>query len=228
MRLMRRSRSGGTCTAIGGDAPTRNLTSGRASLCVGLPLLLVMLALTSSALGSGPPVTSSSAVVGTFGKTSVGGSSDSFAPNRKRVSAYALSVAGSVTKLSIYLAPGGASGKQVLEGVLYADSSGKPGALLGVSSPLTFMSTNAAGWYDLTFAAALNLPAGTYWMGVITGAGAEYAACFRYDSVSGSRQYNSNTYTSGPTNPFGATTTDSGAGLRCTPPIRGARCHRHL
>ncbi len=208
MRLMRRSRSGGTCTAIGGDAPTRNLTSGRASLCVGLPLLLVMLALTSSALGSGPPVTSSSAVVGTFGKTSVGGSSDSFAPNRKRVSAYALPVAGSVTKLSIYLAPGGASGKQVLEGVLYADSSGKPGALLGVSSPLTFMSTNAAGWYDLTFAAALNLPAGTYWMGVITGAGANVAG-FRYDSVSGSRQYNSNTYTSGPTNPFGATTTDS-------------------
>ena len=56
-------------------------------------------------------------MVGTFGKTSVGGSSDSFAPNRKRVSAYALPVAGSVTKLSIYLAPGGASGKQVLEGV---------------------------------------------------------------------------------------------------------------
>ena len=61
----------------------------------------------------------------TFGKTSVGASSDVFAANRKRVSEYLLPVAGSVSKLSVYLAPGAASGQQVLEGVLYANEIGR-------------------------------------------------------------------------------------------------------
>jgi len=34
-------------------------------------------------------------------------------------------------------------------------------------------------------------------------------AGYRYDSVSGSRDYNTNTYTSGPTSTFGTVTTDS-------------------
>ena len=143
-----------------------------------------------------------------FGKTSVGASSDRFATERKRVSRYALSSAGSITKLSIYLAPTGTAGQQLLKGLIYADSAGAPGALLGVSEQLSFASTGSAGWYDLTFSSPLKLAAGNYWIGAITGAGANVAG-FRYDSVAGSRDYNANTYTSGPTNPFGSVSSDS-------------------
>jgi hypothetical protein len=147
-------------------------------------------------------------VPATFGKTSVGASSDVFAANRKRVNEYSLPVAGSVSKLSVYLAPTTNQGQQVLEGILYTNAAGKPGNLLGTTAPLAFSSSNAAGWYDLSFATPLNLAAGSYWIGVITGETGKVAG-FRYDSVGGSRDWNANTYTSGPSNPFGAVTTDS-------------------
>jgi iron transport multicopper oxidase len=144
----------------------------------------------------------------TFGKTTVGASSDHFVAERKRVNRYALPAAGSVSKLSIYLAPGGTSGQQVLKGLIYADSSGSPGALLAVSEQLTYASTNATGWYDLKFSSPVKLGVGSYWIGVMTGSTAGVTG-FRFDSVSGSRDYNTNTYASGPTNPFGSVTTDA-------------------
>jgi hypothetical protein len=144
----------------------------------------------------------------TFGKTSVGASSDTFVADRKRVNRYAIATAGSVSKLSVYLAPTETSGQELIKGLVYADASGAPGALLGVSEQLTFKSANYAGWYQLVFPSSLKLAAGNYWIGVITGATSSVAG-FRYDSVSNSRDYNTNTYTSGPTNPFGSVTTDS-------------------
>ena len=115
-----------------------------------------------------------------------------------------------MSKLSIYLQPSGVSGQQVLEGIVYANSAGTPAALLGTSSPLTFHSTNTApDGMPSTFGTPLRLAAGSYWIGVITGATSDVAG-FRYDSVSKSRVYNTNTYTSGPSNPFGGSlTTDS-------------------
>jgi hypothetical protein len=153
-------------------------------------------------------VTFSGMGTGTFGKTSAGASSDSFRMDRKRVSRYALSSASSVSKLSIYLAPAGPAGQQVLKGVIYGDSGNAPGALLGASEQLTFTSTNSAGWYDLSFSSPPKLAAGNYWIGVITGATSNVAG-FRYDSVASSRDYNANTYTSAPSEPFGAVTTDA-------------------
>jgi thermitase len=144
----------------------------------------------------------------TFGKTSVGASSDTFASERKRVNRYALPTAGSVTKLSVYLTPTATSGQEVLKGIVYADNAGAPGALLGVTEQLAFKSTNTAGWYSLVFSSAVKLTASNYWIGVMTGPTASVAG-FRFDSVSGSRAYNANPFTSGPTNPFGAVTTDS-------------------
>jgi iron transport multicopper oxidase len=146
--------------------------------------------------------------LGTFGKTSVGASSDTFLADRKRASRYALASAGSVSKLSIYLAPTGTAGQQLLKGLIYADSSNAPGALLGTSEQLVFKNTNSAGWYDLVFSSPVKLAAGNYWIGAISGATSSVAG-WRYDSVAGSRDYNSNTYTSGPTNPFGSVTTDA-------------------
>jgi hypothetical protein len=59
----------------------------------------------------------------------------------------------------------------------------------------------------LAFSSPLKLAAGNYWIGLLTGAGAGVAG-FRYDTVAGSRDYNANTYTSGPTNPFGSASVD--------------------
>ena len=165
--------------------------------------------------GPGTPASSGATAVvqpqassATFGKTTVGASSDSFLADRKRVSRYALPSAGAREQAEHLPRPTGTSGQQLLKGVVYADAAGAPGALLGVSEPLTFKSTNAAGWYDLVFSSALKLAAGNYWIGAITGASSNVAG-FRYTSVSGARDYNANSYTSGPTNPFGAVTTDA-------------------
>src|SRR5581483_11873973 len=79
----------------------------------------------------------------TFGKTSVGASSDAFGADRKRVNEYALGTSGTVSKLSVYLQPSSTSGQQVIRGVIYADSGGSPSSLLAVSNELTFHSTDA-------------------------------------------------------------------------------------
>jgi thermitase len=200
--------SGASCAAIS-SAAGQSYTLTAAD--VGSTVRVAVTA--SNSAGSSAPATSAQTAVvqpgsATFGVTSVGGSSDSYAANRKRVSRYTLGTSGSVTKLSIYLAPTATSGQQVLKGVLYADASGSAGGLLGVTEQLTFVSTNAAGWYQLKFPSAVHLTAGKYWIGVITGAGSGVAG-FRYTSVSGSREYNNNTYTSGPSNPFGTGSFDS-------------------
>jgi hypothetical protein len=167
----------------------------------------------SNAGGASSPSTSATTAVvtaappSTFGKTAVGGASDYFVAERKRVNRYALASAGSVSKLSIYLSPTGTAGQQVLKGVIYSDSSGVPGSLLATSQQMTFASTSATGWYDLSLSPPVKLAAGSYWIGVITGATAGIAG-FRYDNVTGARDYNSNSYAAGPTNPFGAVTTD--------------------
>jgi hypothetical protein len=149
-----------------------------------------------------PPTTA------TFGKTRAGNTSASFSSDRKQVNRYALSGSGSVTKLSVYLQPTSTGGQEVLRGVIYADSGGSPGTLLGVTNELTFASSNAAGWYDLNLPAAVQLSAGNYWIGVLSGATSGVAG-YRYSKANRSRDLNSNTYSSGASNPFGSFTTDN-------------------
>ena len=161
---------------------------------------------------SAPATSSATAAVQkpseTFGKTNVGSSTDQFAASRKRANRYALPTAGAVTRLTIYLAPTGKAGQQVMKGIIYSDQGGAPSALLGVTEQLTFQSTNAAGWYEMKFAAPVKLAAGNYWIGVITGSTTNVAG-FRYDSVANSRDYNNNSYASGPSNPFGSVNIDA-------------------
>jgi thermitase len=137
-----------------------------------------------------------------LGSTEPGANSDKFETERKRVNRYALPTNGWVTKLNVYLAPTSTSGQQVMKGVIYSDTSGKPEKLLAVTEPLTFKSTNSAGWYELPLKPGLQLSAGNYWIGVITGP-TNSVAGFRWTSVTGARISNANTYSSGPTNPFG-------------------------
>ena len=154
----------------------------------------------SAVVGTGAPAT--------FGKTTVGASTDTFVSERKRVNRYALAEPGSVSKLTVYLRPTATSGSQVMKGLIYADTGTAPGALVATSEQFTFKSTNVEGWYDLVFSAPVKLVAGNYWIGVMTGTTAGVAG-FRWDSVAGSRDWNANAYASGPTNPFGTVTTDA-------------------
>ena len=157
----------------------------------------------NSGCGSSMAHTTITPRAATFGTTSVGSNTDQFGVDRKRVNRYLLSQSGMVTKLSMYLEPTSNTGTQLIEGVIYADSGGTPGALIAVSNQLSFPNTGAAGWYGLTFPTPPSLAAGNYWIGVLTG-GTLHAAQFRYTSVTNSRDYNTNAYSSGPSNPFGA------------------------
>ncbi|MGH2871337.1 MAG: S8 family serine peptidase, partial [Solirubrobacteraceae bacterium] len=201
--------SGSSCAAIS-SATTSSYAVQAAD--AGSTLRVAVTA-SDSGGASTPAVSAPTAVVtaapttASFGTTSVGGSSDNFWADRERLNDYSLPVPGSVTKLSVYLAPTSVSGQQDLEGVLYADSGGSPSALEGTTSQFVFSSTDAAGWYDLTFPTPVSLAAGTYWIGIFSG-DTQSVAGFRYSTVTASRDITVQTYSSGPSNPFGSFTTD--------------------
>jgi hypothetical protein len=201
-------RCAGSCSAIAG-ATAQTYTVVGAD--VGGTLEVTVTA--SNSGGSGSATSAPTATVqaasstATFGTSTVGSGSDTMRADRKRVNRYQLVAAGAVSKLSMYLVPTSTGGTQVLKGLIYADNAGSPGALLGVSSELSFSSSQAAGWYDLRFASPVSLAAGNYWLGVISG-GTSYVAGFRFAIVSGSRVFNANSYGSGPSSPFGSASTD--------------------
>jgi hypothetical protein len=139
----------------------------------------------------------------TCGNNAVGKTVDSLSVNVKRVNACKLGSNVLVSELVVYLQHTAKKGQQLIEGIVYEDSKGNPAARLGVTEQVTFKSTNAAGWYSLKFAKPLALAAGNYWIGTITGISGGVAA-ERYTSVANAEDYNSNTYTSGPSKTFGS------------------------
>jgi hypothetical protein len=204
------SRCSASCTPIGGATAAGYQATNSD---VGSKLQVTVTA--SNAGGSTAASSSQTATVqaaatgsGTFGTTSIGPSADPLTMDRKRVNRYQLPVAAAVSKLTVYLQPTGTSGSQLFTGLIYADSGGNPGALLGTTNQLTFQSTQQAGWYDLTFPTPVNLPAGNYWIGMISGTSSHIAA-FRYTTQTSSRAYNNDNYANGATNPFGTPTFDS-------------------
>jgi hypothetical protein len=154
----------------------------------------------------------------TLGNTHRGGAAAALIANRKRVNSYALPVSAEVSSLNVYLSATPASRRasphrrrhatQVLRGVIYGDSGGRPGALLGSSNALRFSSTDSSGWYALAFPAPLHLSAGNYWIGILAG-GQSAVAAYRYDRGSGVSAEGTNAYARGPANPFGPLSTDA-------------------
>ncbi|HEV2980971.1 MAG TPA: hypothetical protein VGX51_06035 [Solirubrobacteraceae bacterium] len=139
----------------------------------------------------------------TCGKTTVGKATDSLLSNLKRVNRCVLPVGALIPELTVYLSPTASKGQELIKGVIYADAKGRPGALVGSTEQLTFKSTNSAGWYSLPLSSRLLLAEGTYWIGIITGGSGKVAA-EHYDSVRNAEDYNTNSYASGPSNPFGS------------------------
>jgi|GEM_PF-1576564 len=195
--------SGANCSALPGSNSSTYLL-GEAD--VGTTLRVAVTA--SNSAGPSTTPSAQTAVVSqasstTFGKTTVGTYADRFGEEHTRVNGYTLPTRGSVSKLSIYLQPSGkVAGQQALRGVLYgSESPGAPGALLGVSNELVYHTTEPGGWYDLTFPTPLNLAAGRYWIGVISGATKEVAG-YRDDYLKEGREINLDSYAAGPSNPF--------------------------
>ena len=142
---------------------------------------------------------------GIFGTTIAGPLTDWATADLKEVSRYTAPQAVPVSKLTGYVSGlGKSSGSQPVRAVIYADSGGNPGALLGVSNQVTIQAGRAWGWVDFTFPSAVTVGAGTVWMGYIAGSKDELIQ-LRYDSSSQELHYNFNSggYAAGPSNPFG-------------------------
>jgi hypothetical protein len=144
-----------------------------------------------------------SAAASTFGTTTVGTATDYATADLKEVSVYSVAQAGSVSKLTGYISGlGASSGSQRLRAVLYADSSGSPGALLGTSNEITVAGGKAWGWVDFPFPSAISISAGKVWMGYIATSTSNLTQ-LRYSSVTNELHYNNNSYSSGASSPFG-------------------------
>jgi PKD repeat protein len=143
----------------------------------------------------------------TFGTTTPGSLIDEATSDFKEVSKYTAPAAVSVTKLTGYVSGGGAaSGTQKVRAVIYADSGGNPGALLGTSNEVTITAGQAWGWVNFSFPAAVAVPAGTVWMGYIAGS-ANNLTLLRYSSVANDLKYGADAYADGPSDPFGSPST---------------------
>lgn len=136
-----------------------------------------------------------------FGHTSVGGSTLELPIDTKRVSRYTLSQTRLASKLCVYCDGDGAGvGEQVARAVVYdAD-----GALVAVSDEVTILDGQDAAWVDFPLPAAVELVAGDYDLGVISG-GVTMSARIYHDT-GGTGQHNADTYTDGPADPFGSPT----------------------
>jgi hypothetical protein len=166
------------------------------------PLLIVALVGVMSSLAICAPM--ATAGLSTFGKTTVGATwGGGFFADLKRVNAYSLSQTGKIRKLRVYLGRRSVRGSELLNGVIYADSTGSPGVLLATSRTLRFSNTNWTGWYDLPLPKPLLVQPGKYWLGVIAG-GTTRVAGYRWDWVRNSRVLDANRYASGPSKRFGS------------------------
>lgn len=126
-----------------------------------------------------------------------------FSENTKQATPFTVSHPG--TALYVVIETGGAIiGNKMAKCAIYADSSGSPGALLGFAASPENIS---AGF--ITFTLNVNLPtAGTYWAALLYDAHNNFGAGMLGSGANGTGTtvQNSNTYTSGFSNPFGTAT----------------------
>jgi hypothetical protein len=123
--------------------------------------------------------------------------------NTKRATRFGLSQAARITKLRAYLdGRGAATGSQAVKGVVYTDAGGEPGGLVAGTAAVTIAAGRAPGWVDLTFTTPFSLGPGNYWLGLHSG-NDHAVARYAWGTRANARRYNIDTYSDGPSNPFG-------------------------
>lgn len=147
-----------------------------------------------SGFNSGWTNTTAGTYFGTFATTGKSAGLTSAPPTGdKAVSAYTATLTGSVISIVLPF-----SGAATCKGVIYADSSGSPGALIAVSGN----AISGTGEQAFTFT-GVNVVSGTkYWVGIVSSG----SGTIQTPPLPNGIQYNSGTYAS-PTNPFGTPTT---------------------
>lgn len=144
----------------------------------------------------------------TFGNTTAETTNSTNWANYKAVDSFALSETGLVSKLTMYcdnLAADGADG--YVKATIYSNSGSAPSALLATGSAVAIANDAAVAWVDLPFASSVRLTAGTYWLGLIADANMK-GLNLKCNTSGGYAVYNIDTYSDGPTDPFGTTTAD--------------------
>lgn len=145
------------------------------------------------------------------GNPFVAGSLGALASGVKIVNRYPVPTVAHGLDIRIFLRPTATAGQQVLKGVVYADAGGTPGALIGVTTELTYRSSDGPGWYSLFFprhptqsnpSGLLQLSPGNYWIGLIAGDQGGVAGV-TYDPAPSVDYHDANPYAAGPTDPFG-------------------------
>lgn len=143
-----------------------------------------------------------------IGETRVGDTITAVAVNTKRVAGFTLSAPTRIVKLSLACDGGGgaATGNYAkLRPVIYQSN-----ALIAVGDEVIVASDDPVRWVDLPFLAAFPggvvVGAGTTEFGVLVGGDANVLRVAQIDPLSPGGRWNADTYTDGPTNPFGSAT----------------------
>ena len=137
-----------------------------------------------------------------LGKPDPGSTTAPLGANVKQVNRYSLPTAAEVGFEYVLLAATGQAGTELIRGVVYADAQGAPGPLLGATDVFPYAGSDGSGMATLTFSPDLRLPAGDYWIGLMTG-GQTDVARVSYDPEPGLLDSNANPFSSGPSDPFG-------------------------
>lgn len=148
-------------------------------------------------------------VIGELGKTTDGANNTSSGSSRKRVSVHTMTEDGA--NLSAFIRCYVSTGTQNVRALIYTDLAGEPGEILAVSDELVVSNTTAQ-WNEFTFPAAQRrfLQNGVaYWVGYINEANSNSFIITRENTASSNKQ-NSDTYSDGPSDPFGSNSTEAG------------------
>ena len=120
--------------------------------------------------------------------------------NNKVVSKFTLSESAKADFISIKFY--GSSANSYVKGVIYSDNEGAPNALLGVTRELQGVSGSSVNLY---FDTAIVLSPGDYHIGIIVGNASSHISV---QASTGTNNRNSDTYSDGPSDPFGTPGTE--------------------
>lgn len=194
--------AGGAITQSGAVTLTvgKTLTAGALLNMVGAITMTVLKSLGTDGTVSGGTVTTQ------LGKQTDGSASSSSSGNKTTVSKFTATATGTITAghSRLWVDSGTAS----IQMVVYADSSGNPGALLGLSDALT-VSNTAEAQKDFTFTGGqqASITSGVdYWLGFTWADPGTNNITWSRDTTSGAAQQNSSVAA----NPFGTPTSASG------------------
>lgn len=118
-----------------------------------------------------------------FGDTTQGGSSFPCSGGRAIVGRFELTEAGTVSSVTVFFASGQSAGMS-FRGLIYADSGGNPGALLGYGASVAVPGT-VGGELESVLTAPLDLSPGFYWIGSVA---SDFQARWSCDAGIGGRR----------------------------------------